>query len=88
MGVVAPYKAAQMLCLGRDDAAVARRAAAVGRDVDDVRANCLAGTPEQVVDQLGRWSERTGTTRFYLQVLDLADLDHLEEFAATVAPRL
>lgn len=82
------YSVAQMLCLGRDDAAVARRAAAVGRDVDDVRANCLAGTPEQVVDQLGRWSERTGATRFYLQVLDLSDLDHLEEFAATVLPRL
>jgi hypothetical protein len=27
-------------------------------------------------------------TRFYLQVLDLADLDHLELIAAEVAPQL
>ncbi|MBC3192885.1 LLM class F420-dependent oxidoreductase [Pseudonocardia sp. C8] len=76
------YSVAQMLCLGKDDAAVARRAEAVGRDVAEVRENCLAGTPEEVVDQLGRWAERTGTTRVYLQILDLADLDHIEEFAS------
>ena len=27
-------------------------------------------------------------TRFYLQILDLADLDHLELIAAEVAPQL
>lgn len=75
---------AQLLCLGRDDAEVARRANAVGRDVAEVRANCLAGTPGEVVDQLGRWRERTGTTRVYLQVLDLADLAHIEDFASEV----
>ncbi|MEU6698744.1 LLM class F420-dependent oxidoreductase [Pseudonocardia sp. NPDC046786] len=82
------YSVAQMLCLGRDDAELARRAAAVGRDVDEVRANCLAGTPGEIVDQLGRWSERTGATRFYLQILDLSDLEHLEQFAASVMGRL
>ncbi|MEJ8277370.1 LLM class F420-dependent oxidoreductase [Pseudonocardia spirodelae] len=82
------WSVAQMLCLGRDDAEVDRRADAVGRDAAEVRANCLAGTPDQVVDQLGRWSETTGATRFYLQVLDLADLAHIEDFAATVVPQL
>ena len=82
------YSVAQMLCLGRDDAEVARRANAVGRDVAEVRANCLAGTPDQVVDQLGTWSERTGATRFYLQILDLADLGHIEDFASAVVPQL
>lgn len=82
------YSVAQMLCLGRDDAEVARRAHAVGRDVAEVRANCLAGTPAEVVDRLGTWSEQTGTTRVYLQILDLSDLDHLEDFASLVVPEL
>ena len=42
----------------------------------------------EVVDQLGKWRERTGITRFYLQLLDLADLDQLELIAAEVAPQL
>ena len=37
---------------------------------------------------LGRWAEVTGTTRVYLQVLDLSDLAHIEDFAATVVPQL
>ncbi|MFP5072555.1 LLM class F420-dependent oxidoreductase [Pseudonocardia nantongensis] len=82
------YSIAQMLCLGRDDAEVARRANAVGRDVEDVRASCLAGTPGEVVDQLGRWREETGAGRIYLQILDLADLAHLEDFAEQVLPQL
>lgn len=82
------YSVAQMLCLGRDDAEVARRAHAVGRDVAEVRANCLAGTPAEIVDRLGTWSEQTGTTRVYLQILDLSDLDHLEDFASLVVPEL
>lgn len=82
------WSTAQMLCLGKDDAEVERRAASAGRDAAEVRENCLAGTPGQVVDQLGRWSEVTGTTRFYLQILDLSDLAHIEEFAATVMPQL
>ncbi|ANY05201.1 LLM class F420-dependent oxidoreductase [Pseudonocardia sp. HH130630-07] len=82
------WSVAHMLCLGRDDAEVARRAAAVGRDVDEVRANCLAGTPGEIVDQLGVWREKTGISRFYLQVLDLSDLAHIEDFAASVVPQL
>ncbi|MBP2367181.1 LLM class F420-dependent oxidoreductase [Pseudonocardia parietis] len=82
------YSVAQMLCLGRDDAEVARRADAVGRDVAEVRENCLAGTPGEIVDRLGTWAERTGTTRVYLQILDLSDLDHLEDFASLVVPEI
>lgn len=79
---------AQLTCVGRDDAEVARRAAAIGSKVDDLNPFDLVGTVAQVVDQLGTWQERTGMTRFYLQVLDLADLDHLELIAAEVAPQL
>ncbi|GAA4546820.1 LLM class F420-dependent oxidoreductase [Pseudonocardia xishanensis] len=75
---------AQVVCLGADDAAVARRAAAIGRDATELRNNGLAGTPEQVRDRLGDWVAETGATRVYLQVLDLADLDHVEEIAAAL----
>jgi F420-dependent oxidoreductase-like protein len=80
--------AALVVCVGRDDAEVARRAAAIGREVDELRENGLAGTPDEVVDKLGSWREQTGISRAYLQVLDLADLDHVEFIAAAVAPQL
>jgi alkanesulfonate monooxygenase len=80
--------AALVVCVGRDDAEVARRAAAIGREVDELRENGLAGTPAEVVDKLGAWRDATGATRVYLQVLDLADLDHVEFIAAEVAPQL
>ncbi|SHH22053.1 probable F420-dependent oxidoreductase, Rv1855c family [Jatrophihabitans endophyticus] len=81
------YSAAQVLCLGRDDAEVARRAAAIGRDVDEVRASsAAAGTVAEVVDKLGAFAAE-GATRGYLQTLDLSDLDHLE-LAAELARQL
>ena len=53
------------------------------------RARCgsdgLGGTPAEVVDKLGRLAE-LGAERVYLQVMDLADLDHLGLVAAEVAP--
>jgi F420-dependent oxidoreductase-like protein len=79
---------AQMTCVGRDDAEVERRAEALGKKVDELNPFDLTGTVAQVVDQLGTWQQRTGLSRFYLQILDLADLDHLELIAAEVAPQL
>jgi F420-dependent oxidoreductase-like protein len=79
------YSAAQVLCCGSTDAEVARRAAAIGREVDELRANGLAGSPAEVVAKLGEFAER-GIERFYLQVLDLHDLDHLRLVADEVMP--
>ncbi len=81
------YSAAQALCVGADAAAVARRAARLGREVDELAANALAGSPAQVVDTLGRFAA-AGISRAYLQVMDLHDLDQLELVAAAVAPQL
>ena len=78
---------ALVLCVGRDEAEIARRAAAIGREVDELRAHGVAGTPAEAVDTLGRYAE-AGAERVYLQVLDLADLDHLDLVAGEVAPRL
>ncbi|RTL62215.1 MAG: LLM class F420-dependent oxidoreductase [Pseudonocardiaceae bacterium] len=82
------YSVAQTLVLGRDDDEVARRALTIGREVDQVRAEGLAGTPAEVADRIGALRDKTGITRLYLQILDISDLDHLELFASEVAPQL
>jgi alkanesulfonate monooxygenase SsuD/methylene tetrahydromethanopterin reductase-like flavin-dependent oxidoreductase (luciferase family) len=81
------YSAAQVLCVGRDDTEFARRAAAIRQRPHDLNTYGLAGTPAQVVDQIGRFAQH-GITRFYLQTLDLNDLDHVELVATQVAPQL
>jgi alkanesulfonate monooxygenase len=77
---------ALVACVGRDETEVARRAAAIGRDVEELRANGLAGSPAQVVETVGRWIEATKIVRVYLQVLDHCDLAHLELIGASVLP--
>jgi F420-dependent oxidoreductase-like protein len=81
------HSAAQVVCVGRDDAELERRAAKIGRDVAGLRKDGLAGTPDEVVQRIGEFAE-AGATRLYLQVMDLDDLDHLELIASTVAPQL
>ena len=82
------YSAAFVVCAGRDDAQVAARAAAIGREVDELRGNSpLVGTPNEIVDKLAPFAE-IGVQRVYLQLLDMADLDHLDLFAAEVIPQL
>jgi len=79
--------AAQVICCGRDEAEVARRAKAIGREPAELRENGLAGTPAEIVDRLGQFAA-AGATRVYLQVMDLSDLAHLELVAAEVVPQL
>ncbi|GHH84762.1 LLM class F420-dependent oxidoreductase [Streptomyces sulfonofaciens] len=81
------YSNALVACVGKDDAEVARRAAAIGREVDELKASGLAGTPAEVVDRIGQY-EAVGSQRVYLQILDLSDLDHLELISAEVQSRL
>ena len=78
---------ALVLCVGKDEPEIARRAAAIGRDVGELREHGVAGTPAEAVDVLGRYAE-AGAQRVYLQVLDLTDLDHLDLVAAEGAPQL
>ncbi len=77
--------AAQVVCLGRDDATLRRRAAAIGREVDELRENGLAGSPDEVAERLASFAA-VGTERMYLQVLDLHDLDHLADLAEALLP--
>jgi F420-dependent oxidoreductase-like protein len=78
------FSAAFWVCAGRDDAEIARRAAAIGRDVDDLRSHSpVVGTPAEIADKLVPYTE-LGVQRVYLQLLDMSDLDHLEFFASEV----
>jgi len=80
------YSAAHTVCCGRSQAEVERRAAAIGRSADDIAEHGLAGSPDEVAAKLAKFAD-IGAEHFYLQVMDLDDLDHLELLAAEVLPR-
>ncbi|MDW6059403.1 LLM class F420-dependent oxidoreductase [Streptomyces sp. FXJ1.4098] len=81
------YSNALVVCVGKDDAEVARRADAIGRKVDELKENGLAGSPAEVVDKIGQYAQ-AGSSRIYLQILDLDDLDHLELISSQVQAQL
>ncbi|MDD9206141.1 LLM class F420-dependent oxidoreductase [Georgenia sp. 10Sc9-8] len=81
------YSVALVLCAGADEAEVARRARAIGREVPELREHGLAGTPAEIVDGLASLAEQ-GISRVYLQCLDIRDLDHLDLVAAEVMPHV
>ena len=60
---------------------------AIGQDLEALRTMGLMGTPAEIVERLGVYAEM-GVSRVYLQVLDLADLAHIELLAAEVLPRV
>ena len=70
------FSVAQVVCCGEDDEEVSRRAGVIGRSVDDLRANAIAGTPSEVLERIADYAE-AGAQRVYLQVLDMSDLDHI-----------
>ena len=78
---------ALVLCVGSDEAEFRRRAEAIGREPDELREHGVAGTPAEAVETIGRYAAE-GAERVYLQVLDLADLDHLRLVAAEVMPKV
>jgi F420-dependent oxidoreductase-like protein len=81
------YSYAATTVVGRDEAELARRAEAGGTTVEQARASGLGGTPAEVVEKIGRFAE-AGAGRFYLQLMDMSDLDHVELIAAEVARQL
>lgn len=78
---------AQTVCCGANEAEVERRAAAIGQTPENLRANGLAGLPGEIVDRIGEYAA-VGADAIYLQVLDLADHDHVRLIASEVAAHL
>jgi alkanesulfonate monooxygenase SsuD/methylene tetrahydromethanopterin reductase-like flavin-dependent oxidoreductase (luciferase family) len=74
-----------VVCCGRDDAEIARRAEVISHAIDLSSTPHLRGRPEQVVEQLQRYAE-LGITRVYLFLVDIHDLDHLALLAEEVLP--
>ena len=75
------WSVALVVCVGADEAEFARRAAAIGREPEELRRNGVAGLPHEAAETVARW-RAAGADRVYLQVLDLADLEHLDQVAA------
>jgi F420-dependent oxidoreductase-like protein len=78
---------ALVVCCGSDEAEFRRRAEAIGREPDELRANGAAGLPDEVVERLHAFAE-AGAETAYLQLLDLTDLDHVQLLAAEVMPEV
>ncbi|HZX56004.1 MAG TPA: LLM class F420-dependent oxidoreductase, partial [Ilumatobacteraceae bacterium] len=81
------YSAALVVCAGGNEAEVSRRAAAIGRTPAQLREDGAAGSADETAATIRSYVD-AGCDRIYLQVLDLADLDHLDFIAAEVAPLL
>jgi F420-dependent oxidoreductase-like protein len=78
------WSAALVACVGVNEAEVQRRAAAIGREPEELRRNGVAGTVEEAAATLSAW-RAAGVKRIYLQILDLSDLEHLDLIAESVA---
>ncbi|PPL14854.1 LLM class F420-dependent oxidoreductase [Microterricola pindariensis] len=79
------YSTAITTAIGASEAEYRRRAAAIGEDPAEFRAESLGGTVQEAVDKLGALAD-IGVETVYLQIMDMQDLDHLELIAAEVAP--
>jgi F420-dependent oxidoreductase-like protein len=75
------------IACGRTPAEVQRRLSAMTEVSALPPEGAVHGSPEQVIDALSRYAE-IGTTKIYVRLRDLSDLDHLDLLAAEVIPHL
>lgn len=75
------------VCCGTNRSELDRRALGIGRDLAELRRDGVAGSPEEIIERLEEYHE-AGSSRAYLQVIDLDDLDHVALIAAEVSPQL
>jgi alkanesulfonate monooxygenase SsuD/methylene tetrahydromethanopterin reductase-like flavin-dependent oxidoreductase (luciferase family) len=73
------------LCMGEDEKAYNRRALAMKGTVEQLRVKDAVGTPVEIASLLGKYAAM-GASRAYLQILDLADLDHVALVGQELAP--
>ena len=75
-------------CVGGDRAGVDRMTGLLGGSLERTHATGLVGTPDEVVDTLGRWRERVGVHSVYLHLAELSDLRQLDLISSRVMPQL
>jgi F420-dependent oxidoreductase-like protein len=71
--------------IGENEVEAARRAKSIGRELDELREDGLAGTPDEIASKLEVLAAH-GVDRVYLQLLDLSDLAQLELIGAALRP--
>ena len=81
------FTVATVVCAGRNEKEVERRAIVSGQDPENVRASAAAGTPDEVVERINEF-EREGAETVYLQYHTLDDPEHLELIGAEVLPKV
>jgi F420-dependent oxidoreductase-like protein len=79
------YSVARTLAVGSTEAEASRAAIGIGREPQQLAESGFYGTPQQLVDTIGRLGE-LGISRIYLQLWDPTDLEQLELVAAEVMP--
>jgi F420-dependent oxidoreductase-like protein len=77
------FSTALTVAIGKDVDEYRHRASAIGQDPERLLTDGIAGDVQAAHATLQRWQE-AGAQRIYLQVLDLADLDHLDAIAAVL----
>jgi alkanesulfonate monooxygenase SsuD/methylene tetrahydromethanopterin reductase-like flavin-dependent oxidoreductase (luciferase family) len=81
------HTSALIVCCGEDEEVVARRAQAIGWSVADLTRFGACGSPEQVAERIREW-QTAGAEAVYLQILDMADLEHVRLIGRRVGPLL
>jgi alkanesulfonate monooxygenase len=81
------YTIAQATVCGSNATEVEQRTKTIGREVAELSANGLCGTPDQIIAKIGDW-KAAGAETIYMQILDLDDLDHLDLIGKEVLPHI
>jgi alkanesulfonate monooxygenase len=81
------YTVAQATVCGSNAAEVEQRTKKIGREVAELSANGLCGTPAHLIAKIGEW-KAAGAETIYMQILDLDDLDHLDLIGKEVLPHI
>lgn len=79
--------AALVVCCAENETELARRAARIGREVEELRVNGATGSPDDVVERITQYAD-IGASRVFLQMLDVEDLNHVALLGEAVLPRL
>jgi alkanesulfonate monooxygenase len=69
------------VCCGRNTSEIQTRRSRIGKDDEFMQRAGVMGSPEELVESLRQY-EAIGADCVYLQVIDLADIDHLQLIAS------